>query len=40
MHETGTVTMSGIQQYAEQIMNAGHAIVIRCSLWHQLACRV
>ena len=33
--EKGTITMSGIQQYAEQIMNAPRIIVIACGTsWH------
>ncbi|MEP6513334.1 MAG: isomerizing glutamine--fructose-6-phosphate transaminase, partial [Parafilimonas sp.] len=33
--EQGTITMSGIQQYAEQIMNAPRIIVIACGTsWH------
>src|ERR1051325_11253049 len=33
--EKGTITMSGIQQYAEQIMNANRIIVIACGTsWH------
>ncbi len=34
-HEQGTITMSGIQQYAEQIMNAPRIIFIACGTsWH------
>ena len=33
--EHGTITMSGIQQYAEQIMNAPRIIIIACGTsWH------
>jgi glucosamine--fructose-6-phosphate aminotransferase (isomerizing) len=33
--DKGTITMSGIQQYAEQIMNANRIIVIACGTsWH------
>ena len=33
--ETGKITMSGIQQYAEQIINAGRIIIIACGTsWH------
>ncbi len=33
--EAGTITMSGIQQYAEQIMNANRIIMIACGTsWH------
>jgi len=33
--EAGTVTMSGIQQYAEQIMNARRIVMIACGTsWH------
>ncbi|HYJ65124.1 MAG TPA: glutamine--fructose-6-phosphate transaminase (isomerizing) [Parafilimonas sp.] len=33
--EKGTITMSGIQQYAEQIMNANRIIMIACGTsWH------
>ena len=33
--EAGTITMSGIQQYAEQIMNAKRIIMIACGTsWH------
>ena len=33
--EKGTITMSGIQQYAEQIMNAPRIIIIACGTsWH------
>jgi glucosamine--fructose-6-phosphate aminotransferase (isomerizing) len=33
--EHGTITMSGIQQYQEQIMNAGRIIIIACGTsWH------
>jgi glucosamine--fructose-6-phosphate aminotransferase (isomerizing) len=32
---TGTITMSGIQQYAEQIMNANRIVIIACGTsWH------
>jgi glucosamine--fructose-6-phosphate aminotransferase (isomerizing) len=33
--EKGTITMSGIQQYAEQIMNANRIVMIACGTsWH------
>ncbi|MBS1654769.1 MAG: glutamine--fructose-6-phosphate transaminase (isomerizing) [Bacteroidetes bacterium] len=33
--EAGTITMSGIQQYAEQIMNANRIVMIACGTsWH------
>lgn len=33
--EEGTITMSGIQQYAEQIMNASRIVVVACGTsWH------
>ncbi|RXK85352.1 glutamine--fructose-6-phosphate transaminase (isomerizing) [Filimonas effusa] len=33
--ENGKITMSGIQQYAEQIVNAGRIIIIACGTsWH------
>lgn len=33
--EAGTITMSGIQQYAEQIMNANRIIMVACGTsWH------
>ncbi len=34
-HIEGTITMSGIQQYAEQIMNANRIVMIACGTsWH------
>lgn len=33
--EAGTITMSGIQQYAEQIMNASRIVMVACGTsWH------
>jgi glucosamine--fructose-6-phosphate aminotransferase (isomerizing) len=33
--ESGTITMSGIQKYAEQISNAGRIIIVACGTsWH------
>ena len=33
--EAGTITMSGIQQYAEQFINASRIIIVACGTsWH------